>query len=84
MDDYQKFAELILNLPRRASTRVWHNMECLKCHTVEREMVSIGAYCGIVMCNKCAQEEFSSTDPVREEREKYLYWLEIYKKSAGA
>jgi hypothetical protein len=49
-----------------------HNADCIVCSTLEREMVRVGA---IIFCNKCVQEQFSSENPVRDERETYLKWL---------
>ena len=49
-----------------------HNAECIVCDTLEREMVRVGA---VIFCNKCVQEQFSSENPVRDERETYLKWL---------
>jgi len=56
--------------------RIHYNVCCLKCKALERTMVAIGT---LVMCDKCFGEEFHTDDPVMEEREKYLHWLEVYK-----
>ena len=48
------------------------NAECVKCEVILRDMVRIGA---IIMCPSCFEEEFSTDDPVREERPKYFHWL---------
>lgn len=55
-------------------TYIHNNASCLKCHVVEKEMVRVGV---IIFCKKCYEEEFSTLDPVKEEREKYLEWLKI-------
>ncbi len=52
--------------------KVLHNSDCIKCNIVEKEMVIIGA---VVMCKNCYTTEFESDDPVKEERDNYLYWL---------
>ena len=49
-----------------------HNASCVKCNALHTEMVRVGA---VIFCSICVQEEFSSSDPVRKERENYLKWL---------
>jgi len=75
------YIQTIMDLPRDTTVRVWYNTECLKCQTVEKEMISVGS---LVMCGKCFEEEFNTHDPVKEEREKYLKWLKIYKREEMA
>lgn len=58
--------------------RIIHNSTCLKCGRLERAMVGLGP---LVMCNGCFNEEFLTDDPVVEEREKYLHWLDVYKEA---
>jgi len=53
------------------------NVSCIKCHTVEKNMVRVGAF---VMCAECSVVEFQSLNPQSEEREKYKYWLDKYMK----
>lgn len=51
---------------------IHHNASCVKCDVLEKEMIRVGA---VIFCEKCVVEEFTSEDPVRMEREKYLKWL---------
>jgi len=72
---YMDLSKLPSNL---SNYHVHHNAECVKCGTIEKEMVRIGA---VIFCNGCVGDEFSSDDPVQEERERYLHWLRVgYKK----
>jgi hypothetical protein len=50
----------------------YHNAECIVCSALEPEMVRVGA---VIFCSKCVKEQFSSENPVRDERETYLKWL---------
>ena len=74
------YIQVITDLPRDTTVRIWYNTECLKCHIVEKKMVHVGAF---VMCGTCFEEEFNTHDPVTEEREKYLEWLKIYKEKVA-
>ena len=55
----------------------YHNCDCLKCKVVHNEMVGVGS---LVFCNLCFLNEFKTDNPVIEERELYLKWLDINKK----
>lgn len=60
--------------------RLQFNASCLKCKTVDKEMVRIAA---IVMCKKCYKEEFSGIiefDVESEIGKKYYKWLRVQKK----
>ena len=65
-----------LNIQHIESTmshyHVHHNAGCIKCKALHLEMVRVGA---VIFCEDCVRQEFSSKDPVREEREIYLKWL---------
>jgi len=52
--------------------RVFYNRECDECANIEEEMVKVG---GIILCKYCFREQFSTDDPVKKEREKYLKLL---------
>jgi hypothetical protein len=43
----------------------WWNTECMKCGTVEKEMVKVGA---LVFCKKCFVSEFKNADPVDRDK----------------
>ena len=49
-----------------------HNASCVKCQRLYPQMIRVGC---VIFCSICVQEEFSSSDPVRKERENYLKWL---------
>lgn len=49
-----------------------HNAVCVKCGKIHATMTRVGA---VIFCNICVFEEFTSDDPVREERPNYLKWL---------
>ena len=51
---------------------IHHNVPCIKCKALHKEMVRVGA---VVFCERCIGEEFESDDPVRLERTTYLHWL---------
>lgn len=53
---------------------IHHNADCVKCNAMHKEMVRVGA---VIFCDKCVAEEFKSENPVTEERERYLLWLNI-------
>ena len=53
---------------------IYTNTKCVKCHTIEEEMIRVGA---IIICHKCFREEFKTKDPVTLERDNYLKWLHI-------
>lgn len=57
-----------------------YNVECLKCGAVPKVMTSVGV---VTMCPECFLEEFHTDDPVKEEREKYLHWLDVHKEMAN-
>lgn len=59
--------------------RICYNAECLRCNEVKKEMVAVGV---IIMCDECFKIEFHTDDPVREERDKYLYWVNVHKEEA--
>lgn len=63
--------DVIKNL-KLGHAAVHYNTECLKCNNVFKYMVRVGV---LVFCDNCFKEEFKSSDPVREEREKYKHWL---------
>jgi hypothetical protein len=54
-----------------------NNYQCVKCDAVELIMVKIGS---VPFCEKCAREEFTSKEPLTDEREKYQEWLKKYNK----
>ncbi len=58
---------------------VHHNAACLKCGALEAEMVRTGC---LIFCKKCIEEEFTTDDPPRQEREKYRKWLKVYQEKA--
>lgn len=51
---------------------IHHNAVCIKCGKIHATMTRVGA---VIFCNICVFEEFTSDDPVRQERENYLKWL---------
>lgn len=61
---------------QRTGAAIAYNASCLKCECVEKEMVRVGP---LYFCLSCYYQEFETRDPSREEREQYLYWLNIYK-----
>jgi len=69
--------EGLSNLPRERQT-VFHyqNVECLKCGAIERDMIRVGC---LYFCPICATDEFTTDNPVDDEREVYLKWLNKYK-----
>jgi hypothetical protein len=56
----------------RSNYHVHHNAACIKCDALHKEMIRVGA---VIFCEKCIAEEFSSDDPVHDERSTYLIWL---------
>ena len=58
---------------------IFHNAACVKCGLVEQEMVRVGA---VIFCADCCREEFTSDDPVIDDREKYTDWLHKWWKKA--
>ena len=56
---------------------VYNNEECLKCKVVNKEMRGVGC---LVFCEKCCAIEFHSINPMKDERPKYLKWVEKRKK----
>jgi len=58
--------------PTLSNFHTHHNIECVKCNALHLKMVRVGA---VIFCDECVHEEFSSLDPIRKEREKYLEWL---------
>ncbi len=55
------------------------NASCVKCDAINKEMIRIGA---VIFCEDCAANEFSSDDPVIDERDKYTDWLHKWWKKA--
>jgi len=53
--------------------RPFYNASCIKCDAIEKIMMRIGA---VIMCSKCSEETFKTEDPVMDEREVYLDYLE--------
>jgi len=49
-------------------------IDCLKCEDRSQETVKIGK---LDLCKKCAAEEFSTNNPLVEEREQYVRWMTI-------
>jgi len=60
--------------------RPFYNAKCLRCGKIEEEMVKIGA---LVFCNECSDYLFSTDDPVRQERDEYLKWLQKHHEECG-
>ena len=72
-DNWASLMSIIVSEDRQ-SIFVYHNVRCTKCHHIYLEMRRVGA---LIFCKKCCDEEFSTLDPVKEERERYKYWLDI-------
>jgi len=73
--------EGIMNrIPSIRHVFAYHNADCVKCKVLEKDMVRVGVF---VMCPKCFDLTFHSDNPVVEEREEYLKWLDVYQKSIG-
>ena len=67
----------LASLPReKKSIFHYQNVECLKCAAIERDMIRVGC---LYFCPTCAFDEFKTEDPVYDEREKYLEWLNKWK-----
>lgn len=60
-----------------SSVAAIYNKDCLKCGKVEYMMVQIGS---LVFCDGCFKETFKTPDPVSEERNIYLEWVEEARK----
>jgi hypothetical protein len=64
----------LTKIPRFSNYHIHHNADCVKCRKLEKEMIRVGA---VIFCSECVDEEFSTKDPVTEERERYLHWLRV-------
>ena len=60
---------------QRVSVHRHVNSCCVKCDKIEKEMIRTGS---VIFCIKCFFEEFETTDPVTDERDKYRKWLRVY------
>lgn len=49
-----------------------HNSECVVCAALDAKMVRVGA---VIFCNGCVERVFKTDNPVKDERETYLKWL---------
>ena len=67
---YMQMISLAGNRMRNYHTH--HNAKCVKCNTLQVQMVRVGT---VIFCSDCIQREFSTSDPVRKERDLYLYWM---------
>jgi len=63
-----------------SSVAVCYNNDCLKCGGVDLKMVRIAT---LIFCEKCFPEEFHTEDPVNQEKDTYLKWIEISKQKTA-
>lgn len=67
---------MTMDLPRLNTPRMYHNADCIKCSKLEKEMVIVGA---LIFCRECFISTFSTEDPIKNEYDIYLKYLEKYK-----
>lgn len=61
--------------------KIQHNIPCLKCGALNKEMVRVGGT--IIMCKKCYKEEFHGIIEIDAESKigkKYYKWLKVQRK----
>ena len=71
-----ELSKILIETPK-VSISNYLNADCVKCGGVYKNMIRVGAF---VMCSTCFKEEFGTTDPVRQERDNYLKWLDVWEK----
>ena len=66
-----------MDRPRTIECLISFNNPCLKCDSVNKEMVSVGAF---IMCEGCFKEEFgiNEIEVGSELHEVYKKWLKVY------
>lgn len=66
------FSEIIIKMKDRKMLAIVYNRSCPKCGNIPIGLICVGA---LTICEKCFLEEFSTEDPVHNERETYMKWL---------
>ena len=59
---------------------IHNNVMCVICQRCEEEMRRVGA---VYFCTDCCEVAFTTDDPVRKEREKYLQYLHLQMEQIG-
>ncbi len=61
---------------RKVRALVFYNTRCIKCHTCQEDMITIGL---IPFCDDCYFEEFGNIIKIDIDNENYVEWLGKYK-----